>query len=419
MARPQISIHDAALTIVQRLRDAGHEALFAGGSVRDMLLKIDPVDIDVATSAHPEQIVQLFRRTRKVGMQFGVVLVKKGPHWIEVATFRTDVNYQDGRRPERVVFTTAEEDAQRRDFTINGLFYDPIDQRVIDYVGGQEDLKAGIVRAIGDPAQRFAEDHLRMLRAVRFATRFGFTIEPATAAAIREHAPELTRISAERIREELEKMLQRPTRAEAVRQIADLGLLPYLWPEARWTDQQLSRAIRVLADLPAQGDFVLCLAAFLLEYSTREARRIARELRCSNDEIAALGWLIQHIDSIQAVEILCLPEFKRLIAHPRFDDLLALHQAYCTAHRLPLDTNQAARERREKIPPAEVAPPPLVTGDDLIAMGLEPGPIFGEVLDVLYDEQLDNRLRTREAALERMRKIVMECGHGRPHTPQS
>lgn len=410
MMRPHVSIHDAALTIVQRLREAGHEALWAGGCVRDMLLNLDPVDIDVATSAHPEQIVQLFRRTRAVGMQFGVILVKKGPHWIEVATFRTDVNYQDGRRPERVVFTTAKEDAQRRDFTINGLFYDPIAQRVIDYVGGQEDLRAGIVRAIGEPAQRFAEDHLRMLRAVRFATRFGFHIEPATAAAIREHAPELTRISAERIREELEKMFVRPTRADAVRQIADLGLLAYLWPRAHWTDEQLNRAIRVLAALPAEADFVLSLAAFLLENSPREARRIARDLRCSNEEIAALGWLVQHLDSIQVAEILCLPEFKRLMAHPRFDDLLALHQAYCTARDLPLDTNEAARRRREQIPPDQVAPPPLVSGDDLIAMGLEPGPLFGEVLDALYDEQLDNRLQTREQALERMRKIVMEPG---------
>lgn len=410
MMRPHVSIQDAALTIVQRLREAGHEALWAGGCVRDMLLNLDPVDIDVATSAHPEQIVQLFRRTRAVGMQFGVILVKKGPHWIEVATFRTDVNYQDGRRPERVVFTTAKEDAQRRDFTINGLFYDPIAQRVIDYVGGQEDLRAGIVRAIGEPAQRFAEDHLRMLRAVRFATRFGFHIEPATAAAIREHAPELTRISAERIREELEKMFVRPTRADAVRQIADLGLLAYLWPRAHWTDEQLNRAIRVLAALPAEADFVLSLAAFLLENSPRDARRIARDLRCSNEEIAALGWLVQHLDSIQVAEILCLPEFKRLLAHPRFDDLLALHQAYCTARDLPLDTNEAARRRREQIPPDQVAPPPLVTGDDLIAMGLEPGPLFGEVLDALYDEQLDNRLQTREQALERMRKIVMEPG---------
>jgi poly(A) polymerase len=407
MPRPKMSSQDAALAVVRRLREAGHQALWAGGCVRDMLLNIEPVDIDVATDAHPERIVELFRRTREVGIQFGVVLVKQGPHWIEVATFRTDVNYVDGRRPERVVFTTAEEDAQRRDFTINGLFYDPVEQRTIDYVGGQQDLRAGIVRAIGDPAQRFSEDHLRMLRAVRFATRFGFHIEPSTAAAIRRHAPELTRISAERIREELEKMLRRPSRAESARQIADLGLLAYLWPDASWTDEQVQRSIRVLTALPGDADFVLSLAAMLLDYPPREARRIARELRCSNDEIAELVWLIEHLDFIQVAEIVCLPEFKRMLAHRRFEDLLTMHQAVCVAHGLPLDTNDAARRRRDEIPPDQIAPPPLVTGDDLIALGLEPGPLFGEVLESLYDQQLDNRITSREQALQRMREIVM------------
>lgn len=403
-----MSIQDAALAVVRRLREAGRQALWAGGCVRDMLLGIEPTDIDVATDARPEQILELFRHTRQVGVQFGVVLVRQGPHWIEVATFRTDVNYVDGRRPERVIFTTAEEDAQRRDFTINGLFYDPVEQQIIDHVGGREDLEKRIVRAIGEPAHRFAEDHLRMLRAVRFATRFGFEIEPATAAAIREHASELTRISAERIREELEKMLLRPARADSVRTIAELGLLPYLWPESSWAEAQLGRAVRVLAELPAGADFVLALAALLREFPPREARRIARELRCSNDETADLVWLIEHLDFIQVAEIVCLPEFKRLVAHPRFDHLLALHRSTCLAAGLPLDTNEAAGRRRDEIPPDQIAPPPLVTGDDLIAMGLQPGPLFGEVLDALYDQQLDNRLATREQALEKLRQIVID-----------
>ncbi|MEP0842429.1 MAG: CCA tRNA nucleotidyltransferase, partial [Phycisphaerae bacterium] len=197
----------AAGRIVRALKDAGHQALWAGGCVRDMLLGREPSDIDIATSATPEQIMALFKPTRKVGVQFGVVLVRKAGHWFEVATFRRDVNYADGRRPEQVVFTDAREDALRRDFTINGLFYDPITGQVIDYVGGQEDLRAGLVRAIGDPAQRFAEDHLRLLRAARFAARLGFQIEASTAEAVRAHAADLVRISPERIREELEKML--------------------------------------------------------------------------------------------------------------------------------------------------------------------------------------------------------------------
>jgi poly(A) polymerase len=402
-----MSIEDAALAIVQRLRDAGHEALFAGGCVRDMLLGIEPTDIDIATNAHPERVVELFRRTRAVGIQFGVVLVKQGPHWLEVATFRSDVNYADGRRPERVVFTTAEEDAQRRDFTINGLFYDPVARQVIDYVDGRRDLQAGIIRAIGEPAHRFAEDHLRMLRALRFATRFGFQIEPTTAAAIREHAGELPRISAERIREELDKMLVRSTRAESLRQMADLGLLPYIWPGSTWQEGELARSVQAMAALPENADFVLALAAMLHAYSPRDARRVARELRCSNDEIKALAWMIQHVDAIEHAEILCLPEFKRLVAHLRFDDLLELHRAVCSARVLP--ANALARRRRDEIPPDQIAPPPLVTGDDLIAMGLEPGPLFGQVLDDLYDEQLDNRLKDREHALARLQTIIKKA----------
>lgn len=405
-----MTIQDAGLAIVRRLREAGHEAFWAGGCVRDMLLGMDPKDIDVATAAHPEQIIRLFRRTRKVGVQFGVVLVRQGPHWIEVATFRTDVNYEDGRRPQRVEFTTAEEDAQRRDFTINGLFYDPADERVIDYVGGQQDMRARIVRAIGTPTDRFAEDHLRMLRAVRFATRFGFAIESQTAAAIREHAAKLSRISAERIGEELAKMLTRPTRADSLRQIAELCLLPHLWPDATWKDGQLERAIRALAALPPAADFVLSLAAMLVEFAPREVRRIGRELRCSNDEISAVAWLCEHVDAMESAEVLCLPEFKRLIAHPRFDDLLSLHAAVCDAIGLPKDSNQAARRRRDEIPPEKVAPPPLVTGDDLIALGLQPGPQFGQLLDALYDEQLDDRLATREQALARLEELLRNPG---------
>jgi poly(A) polymerase len=401
-----MSLQDAALAVIRRLRDHGHEALWAGGCVRDMLLKLDPVDIDVASNAHPERIVELFRRTRPVGMQFGVVLVKQGTHWIEVATFRSDVNYADGRRPEHVVFTTAEEDAQRRDFTINGLFYDPVDNRIIDYVGGRQDLDARVIRAIGNPAERFAEDHLRMLRAVRFATRFGFHIEPLTADSIREHASKLTRISAERIREELEKMLVRASRAESLRQIHELGLLPYLWPRAGWKDDQFARALRSLAALPAEADFVLSLAAMLAEYAPREARRIARDLRCSNDEMAALVWLVEHVDAVEHAEVLCLPEFKRLIAHPRFDDLLTLHASVCEARGLAKDANAAARIRRDEIPPDQITPPPFITGDDLISLGLKPGPLFGELLDALYDEQLDNRLTTRTQALARLQEML-------------
>ena len=404
----RMTIQQAGLKIVRRLREHGHQALWAGGCVRDRLLQREPADIDVATDASPGRIIELFGQTRQVGANFGVVMVRQGNHWIETATFRTDLDYADGRHPEKVVFTTAEHDAQRRDFTINGLFYDPIEDEIIDYVGGQKDLEAGVIRAIGTPRQRFAEDHLRMLRAVRFATRFAFEIEPVTAEAIRDQADKIKRISPERIREELEKMFVEPTRARAVELIAELGLLEHLWPDARWPGERISRAVTVLAALPDAADSTLSLAALLHEDPPREARRVGRALRCSNQQIADMTWLLGHIDDIHKAATLTLPALKKLIAHDRFDDLLALHQAVCVARHLPLDANEIARQRRDAIPPEEVAPPPLVTGDDLIALGLEPGPRFKHILDTLYDEQLGNRLASREEALERLRTMAKE-----------
>src|SRR5688572_25076472 len=207
---PRSATREDALAVVRRLRDAGHVAYFAGGCVRDQLLGLDPKDYDVATDAPPDRVRQLFSNTQAVGAAFGVILVRQRKSQIEVATFRTDGKYLDGRRPEGVVFTTAEEDAKRRDFTINGLFYDPVEDKVIDYVGGRADLERRIIRAIGNPDERFAEDHLRVLRAVRFAARFGFDIEPATASAVQSHARHLPRISPERVAEELRLMLTPP-----------------------------------------------------------------------------------------------------------------------------------------------------------------------------------------------------------------
>jgi poly(A) polymerase len=417
MRRP-LSVHDAALRVVQRLRQHGHQAFWAGGSVRDMLLGREPTDIDVATDAVPDTIISLFTRTRKVGAKFGVVMVRQGPHWIETATFRSDLDYRDGRHPEKVVFTTAEEDAQRRDFTINGLFYDPVGKQVIDYVGGRKDLEAGIIRAIGDPARRFAEDHLRMLRAVRFSARLGFPIESETAAAIREQAEHISRISPERIHEELERMLDHPARAEAVRQIAELGVLAHLWPNRYWPPDRVADSIRVLGHLPEKAGFVLSMAALFNQYPPAAVLQAARDLRCSNQQGERIAWLIEHVDEIHHAEVLCLPAMKMLIANEGFEDLLELHKAICLARGLPLEGNEIARQRKASIPPEEVAPPPFVTGDDLIAAGLEPGPRFREILDRLYDEQLDNQLTSRDQAIERMRALLSgsepEAEHGGP-----
>ncbi|UCD28842.1 MAG: CCA tRNA nucleotidyltransferase [Planctomycetota bacterium] len=404
--RRKMTIHEAALAVVRHLRQNGHEAYWAGGSVRDMLLNRDPEDIDVATEAPPERIIELFSRTRKVGAKFGVVMVQQGTHWIETATFRTDTDYQDGRRPVSVEFTTAEHDAQRRDFTINGLFYDPIEEKVIDYVGGQSDLDAGVIRAIGDPGQRFAEDHLRMLRAVRFATRFGFEIEPATAEAIGQQAGKITRISPERIHEELEKMLGHRSRAKAVEEIARHGLLEHLWPGSHWPADRLQRALGVIGALPEDVDFVSVMAALLHELSVDVAKKICRELRCSNRQIDDTGWLIENRNRFDEAKSMSLAEFKKLLAHPRADDLLALYKAICESQNKSLDVYVAVGQRRDSIPPAEVAPLPLVTGEDLIELGLEPGPQFKQILDKLYDAQLNNELITRRQAIEQMKTYI-------------
>lgn len=407
--RQPMTLEQGALDVVRLLRDHGHEAFWAGGCVRDMLMGRTPADIDVATNATPDEIAGLFRRTRKVGAKFGVVMVRQGPYWYETATFRADLDYEDGRRPTGVTFTTAERDAQRRDFTINGLFYDPVEQRVIDYVDGQRDLQAGVIRAIGEPEERFAEDHLRMLRAVRFAERLGFAIEPATANAIRNHAGHLPRISPERIREELEKMLAHPARSRAFAQLAELDLLGQLWPDAAWSPEQITLISRILQALPEKADFTLSLAAMLHDRSLAEVTRAARDLRCSNQVVDDTAWLVGSVDAIHHAADLALPAFKRLLAHPRFDDLLALHHACCAARGLPLDASCIARERSASIPSDQVAPPPFVTGDDLISRGLQPGPEFKRILDRLYEEQLDEQLTTRKAAFERLDEILVNA----------
>ncbi|MBP7934480.1 MAG: CCA tRNA nucleotidyltransferase [Phycisphaerae bacterium] len=412
MRKRDWTIEDAALAVIGTLREHGHQALWAGGCVRDMLLGHPPHDIDVATDAPPPVICRLFPKTRKVGVQFGVVLVRQGPHWIETATFRTDLDYRDGRRPAQVVFTTAEQDARRRDFTMNGLFYDPVGKHVIDYVDGRRDIEAGIVRAIGDPEARFAEDHLRMLRAVRFATRFGFSIDPMTAGAICRLAERIRRISPERVREELEKMLVGSSRGHSVRLIAEVGLLPHLWPGSDWSSDRLDEAVRTLDALPEDADFVLSLASLLDRESHREAEGVAQALRCSNDQIEDVAWLVANRRRLADVEAMDSASFKKLAAHRRFSALLALHRAACKARHEPLTASEAARRRLEAIPPGQIAPPPLTTGQDLIDLGLEPGPRFKAILDQLYDAQLNGLIRDRVQALAHLGGIIRR-GSGR------
>ncbi|MEX0744014.1 MAG: CCA tRNA nucleotidyltransferase [Phycisphaeraceae bacterium] len=429
MGRPlrkeRMSAREAAVAVVRQLRDAGHTAYFAGGCVRDALLGHEPKDYDVATDATPDQVRTLLPRSRAVGEAFGVVLVYRGGHAIEVATFRSEWGYTDKRRPDHVVFTDAEHDAKRRDFTINGLFADPLDadphtggDRIIDYVGGRADLEAGVVRAIGDPSERFSEDYLRMLRAPRFAARLNFAIERRTAAAIRPLAKHLGQISRERIGAEVQAMLTGPRPAAAIRLVHDLRLDGPVLNEDH-TDVPLHTVDALTGDA-APVPYATLLVAWLFNRHVADDLRLARVAAfASHGALARLRrWRIalclsnQHHDQAKAILTL-LPQAerwreldvarrKRLLGAPVWPETLRL------LHALPAASEVDELERdAQPLIDEGVAPPPLVDGNDLIQLGLTPGPAFGRLLDAVYDAQLDGRVRDREQALAWVRE------HGR------
>ncbi len=412
-----------AMALVRALRGAGHVAYFAGGCVRDLLLNLDPKDYDVATDALPEKVRALFRNTQAVGQAFGVILVRLGRSVIEVATFRSDGEYVDGRRPSEVRFTTAEEDAKRRDFTINGLFLDPIDNRVLDYVGGREDLGNRLLRAIGEPDSRFEEDHLRLLRAVRFAARFELEIEPKTRAAIIHHAPRLARISPERVGEEMRLMLTPISRVKAREHLGELGLLPVI---LRFMDEKSVSSIREAktdyrlfkeVGLDEPIGFGLALAALTLDDRRNrggEAAQLSnllkpteirvsvqacrRSMKISNAESEAMfeAMEVGHLLRNDSPSVATL---KRFLARPSSRDartlLDALLRAGENSNRIPW-----LQEQFLKLEQTDYSPPPFVTGDDLTAAGLSPGPLFKRVLDAVYDAQLEARVSTKEDAMQ-------------------
>lgn len=385
------SNRQAALWVVRMLRHAGHVAYFAGGCVRDQLMHRRPSDHDVATDARPDAVLRLFRRTRSVGKQFGVVLVGVGPHWIEVATFRIDSTYSDGRRPDAIEYGTAEQDARRRDFTINGMFFDPLSRRLIDFVGGQADLKRGVLRAIGIPRERFAEDHLRLLRAVRFAARMDFRIEPRTWAAMKLFASKLPLISPERIAEELEAILTPASRSIAWPLLHRAGLLPYLWPDSRRLAPRAKAVAALLSKLPARVSFDVIVAILALP-DADEADRICLALRTSNQVRKSAAWLATHHRELDDPARLSLANLKLLMANPSFADLLHLLRARLAARSAPLSAWRIIRRRANAIAPADVAPPPLLSGHDLAALGLPPGPRYKSILDHVYLAQLNGDL---------------------------
>ncbi len=391
-----------ATQVVRRLREAGFEAYLAGGCVRDQLLDRTPKDYDVATSATPGEIRRLFghRRTLAIGAAFGVITVRgpKAAGSVEVTTFRRDAQYSDGRHPDHVTFSSAEEDASRRDFTINGLFYDPVDCRVIDLVGGREDLARQVIRAIGQPRQRFAEDKLRMLRAVRFAATLDFVLEADTLAAIQEMAPEITVVSPERIAAEMRRMLLEPRRADAVRMLLDAGLAPVVLPEAVPADhagyQTLHRTLSVLGRLSQPG-FPLALAALLHEWvDVDAAREVCARWRLSNKETDRVGWLVEHHGVLKGARPMRHSLLQPILIAEGIEDLLALHDA---AELGPEDTafcRSLLGQPRNVLDPA-----PLITGDDLLRHGVPSGPQYRLLLERVRCAQLDEEIHSKAEAM--------------------
>ncbi len=406
---------------VQQLRQAGHEAYWAGGCVRDLLRGIPPGDYDVATSASPDRVRDLFgrKRTLAVGEAFGVIIVlpPQGLEPVEVATFRTEGPYQDGRRPDSVVYATAREDAQRRDFTINGMFYDPVERRVLDYVDGQADLAAGIVRAIGDPHARMQEDKLRLLRAVRFAAVLGFELDRVTEEAVAAMAAELSVVSVERIAQELRKMLVHPNRRRAIELCRRTGLLEVIVPGWNQCDAEPDATLRTLHRLqrPTVG---LALAVLLQSFpnpavNSRKSvpapdtvRGHCRRLKLSNEEVDSCLWLHEHHHDLSRAGSMSDADLKRLLAHPLSAELLNWFEAEADGQDSKAASLQQLKQRAAVWTAAELDPPPLITGQDLLARGLQPGPRLKELLDAVRTAQLNGHVTTLPEAHELLDRLI-------------
>jgi len=436
-----------ARQVAARLRESGHVAYFAGGCVRDMVRGLVPKDYDIVTDARPEDVQKLFPRTYAVGAHFGVIIVLENGFQFEVATFRSDDAYIDGRHPSAVHFSSPEEDAKRRDFTINGMFYDPVAEDVIDLVGGKADIAAKFVRAIGDPAKRFAEDRLRMLRAVRFATVLDYEIDKATWEALLANADSINQISAERIREELVRTFLSPNRVRGWDLLDASGLMPAILPELEAMKGVLQpekfhpegdvfvHTRLMLQLLPEEVSVPLVFAVLFHDVAkpvtatvdntgrirfnehdrigAQMTEAIMRRLRFSGDEIeAAVEMVRQHMVFKDAPKMR-IAKLKRFMARPTFDEELELHRVDCESSHRMLDNYEFLLRKREEFANEPIIPPPLVRGDDLIALGLKPGPKFGEILEAVETRQLEGQLHTREEALEWVKREYLT---GKPIT---
>ncbi|HWW15157.1 MAG TPA: CCA tRNA nucleotidyltransferase [Candidatus Dormibacteraeota bacterium] len=448
LGQRSIMSKDFAISIVKTLRQQGFQAYFAGGCVRDLVLKREPADYDVATSATPAQVMEVFPDTYAVGAQFGVVLVPlpqelraggtenatSKAQAVEVATFRSDLGYSDGRRPDEVRFSQdPREDVARRDFTINGMMLDPVSGEVVDFVGGCRDLESGIVRAIGDPGRRFAEDKLRMLRAVRFAARFEYEIEAKTLSEIQRQAHEIQVVSRERVRDELTRMLTEGRARRAFLLLDETGLLKEVLPEItamKGVEQPpefhpegdvFIHTLLLLENLPAPCPPTLAWGALLhdvgkpatfrvapdrirfddhVNVGVKIAEEVCGRLRLSNDDAKQILALVDNHMRFSHATRMNQSTLKKFLRMPGFDEHLALNRADSLASHRNLSTYEFIRQKLAEIPPEKIRPVPLVTGDDLIAAGYEPGPRFREILEAVEDLQLEGRLSSHDAALE-------------------
>ena len=432
---------ELANLICDTLQRHGFQALLAGGAVRDVLLNRVPSDYDVATNATPSEVLRLFPQGLDVGAQFGVVLVRQDSLKVEVATFRSDIGYSDGRHPDQVVYSeTPEEDVQRRDFTINGLLMRHDTGEVLDFVAGRNDLAAGIIRAIGEPSRRFAEDKLRMLRAVRFAARFGYTIESKTFAAIQKHANEIQIVSAERIREELTKLLTEGAARRGFELLGELSLLPQVLaeiaalkgvpqpPQFHPEGDVWIHTLLMLEGLPTGVSPTLAWGVLLhdigkaptfrsatetgdrirfdghVDVGVRMADELCRRLRFSNDDTDQIKALVANHMKFKDVAQMRPSTLKRFVRLPQFDEHLELHRLDCQSSHGKLDAYNTVRAFLAQTPPAEVRPPRLLSGDDLKDLGYTPGPEFQKMLTTLEDAQLEEAVQTRDQALEFVRR---------------
>ncbi|MBI4243389.1 MAG: CCA tRNA nucleotidyltransferase [Planctomycetes bacterium] len=429
---------ESSLVVLQKLKSAGYEAYFAGGSVRDMLLNREPKDYDIATNAKPDDVEKMFKKTVLVGKQFGVVKVIHEGCEVEVTTFRSEGPYVDGRRPSSVSFVSAKEDVSRRDFTVNGLLYDPVKDEVLDFVGGKKDIKDKLIRCIGNPEERFEEDKLRMMRAVRFAVQLDFKIESDTFNAVKKLSGSIIVVSWERIQDEFRKILAYKNRTNGVKLLVECGLLRYILPELLETKgvQQppefhpegdvWTHTLLTLEKLNSY-DFDVSLGALLhdigkprafamrngkMTYYKHEhigeeiAESICKRLKLSNDETESVKYIVRNHLRFKDVKNMKVSKLKRFLQEKLFDRLKLAAIADTLASNGNMEFFEFIDDFVKKQSSEELKPNPFITGNDLIGLGLKPGPVFSKILDEVYDKQLEGKVKTREQALSYLKKFI-------------